>query len=189
MHMKNKSVPCGTLFLNGEISMVREDVDKVLRDVIREAKAVDIPIPNNINKQVYINPRPKRRFGCCSTKGGKFYIEISEFLLKAKDEKIRGVIAHEVLHTCRGCRDHGTRWKEYADRMNKAYGYNIKRVSSFEEMGLETIERPDRDSNIKYIIKCEKCGMEYPRQRFTCVMQKIDAYRCQCGGKLTLISK
>lgn len=169
--------------------MVREDIDNILASVIKEAQAVKIPVPDNINKQVYINPRPKRRFGCCSTKGGKFCIEISEFLLKADPQKIRGVIAHEVLHTCRGCRDHGPRWKEYAIKMNAAYGYDIKRVSSFEELGLEAIERPDTESNIKYIIKCEKCGKEYPRQRFTCVMQKIDAYRCQCGGKLTLIRK
>ncbi len=169
--------------------MVREDIDNILSSVIKEARAVKIPVPDNINKQVYINPRPKRRFGCCSTRGGKFCIEISEFLLKADPQKIRGVIAHEVLHTCRGCRDHGARWKEYAAKMNAVYGYDIKRVSSFEELGLEGIEGPDTKANIKYIIKCEKCGKEYPRQRFTCVMQKIDAYRCQCGGKLTLIRK
>ena len=79
--------------------MVREDIDKILAEVIKEAEAIKIPVPSNINKQVYINPRPKRRFGCCNTKGGKFNIEISEFLLKAEESKIRGVIAHEVLHT------------------------------------------------------------------------------------------
>ena len=167
--------------------MVREDIDNILAEVIKEAIAIKIPVPSNINKQVYINPRPKRRFGCCSTKNGKFNIEISEFLLKAEAKHIRGVIAHEVLHTCKGCRDHGPRWKEYAAMMNKAYGYDIKRVSSFEEVGLEEVDRPGKDVHIKYIIKCEKCGKEYPRQRFTCVMQKIDAYRCQCGGKLSLI--
>lgn len=169
--------------------MVREDINKILVEVIKEAQAVKIPVPDNINKQVYINPRPKRRFGCCSTKDGKHNIEISEFLLKADPQQIRSVIAHEVLHTCKGCRDHGPRWKEYSARMKETYGYDIKRVSSFEEMGLEGAVRPEKDINIKYIIKCEKCGKEYPRQRFTCVMQKIEAYRCQCGGKLTLIRK
>ena len=169
--------------------MVREDVNKILREVIKEAQAINIPVPTNINEQVYVNPRPKRRFGCCNTKGGKHNIEVSEFLLKGHTSKVREVLAHEVLHTCKGCRDHGERWKSYADKMNKAYGYNIKRVSSFEEMGLEEIPRPNKEDTIKYIIKCNKCGKEYPRQRFTCVMQKIDAYRCQCGGKLTLIKK
>ena len=72
--------------------------------------------------------------------------------------------------------------------MNDAYGYNIKRASSFEEMGLEPSDS-DMNNNIKYIIKCRKCGKEYPRQRYTCVMQKINAYRCNCGGKLYVISK
>ena len=111
--------------------MVREDINKILRDVIKEAQELKIPVPVNINDQVYINPRPKRRFGCCSTKGGKHIIEISEFLLKGRPEKVREVIAHEVLHTCKGCRDHGEKWKAYAKKMNKAYGYNIKRVSLF----------------------------------------------------------
>ena len=62
-----------------EISMVKEDVNIILEEVIREAQAVNIPVPSNINKQVYINPRPKRRFGCCSTKSGKFNIEIVNF--------------------------------------------------------------------------------------------------------------
>ena len=45
-------------------------------------------------------------------------------------------------------------------------------------------EKLAESRHIRYIIQCKKCGRQYPRQRFTCVMQKIDAYRCQCGGKL-----
>ena len=37
----------------------------VSQDVIKEAQELKIPVPVNINEQVYINPRPKRRFGCC----------------------------------------------------------------------------------------------------------------------------
>ena len=70
--------------------------------------------------------------------------------------------------------------------MNKAYGYQIKRVSSFDEMGLGGAREEKDADRIRYIIKCTKCGKEYPRQRFTCVMKKINAYRCQCGGKLEL---
>ena len=39
--------------------------------------------------------------------------------------------------------------------MNKRYGYNIKRVSSFEEMGLET---PAQKPEIKYIISAGNAG-------------------------------
>ncbi len=89
-----------------------------------------------------------------------FIIEISEFILVCSDDAIRNVMAHEVLHTCDGCYDHGIKWKEYAGRMNRAYGYRIKRTSSFSDMGLEEPGRDD--SRIRYIIKCRRCGREYP---------------------------
>ncbi|MGN0704647.1 MAG: SprT-like domain-containing protein [Lentihominibacter sp.] len=164
-----------------------EKLNEVLKEVIQEARNLKIPVPFTISEQIKVNPRPKKRFGCCRKKGDRFVIEISEFILKCADDKIRGVIAHEVLHTCEGCYEHGSLWKKYASQMNSAYGYNIKRTSSFEEMGIQHDTSEDT-SRIKYIIKCEKCGREYPRQRYTCVMQKIKAYRCSCGGRLYVIT-
>ena len=69
--------------------------------------------------------------------------------------------------------------------MNAVYGYSIKRTSSFSEMGLD---EPDQNSRkIKYIIKCRKCGREYPRTRYTRVIAGINSYRCRCGGRLYVI--
>ena len=164
--------------------MKREELDKALKDIICQAQEEGIPVPDNIFEKVEINSRPKKRFGCCRFIEGKYHIEISEFLLEGKDEGIKETLAHEVLHTCAGCQDHGKIWKEYAKRMNRRYGYNISRTVSFEKMG---IEEPEREPVFRYIIKCEKCGKEYPRQRFTCVMKKIKAYRCGCGGRLIII--
>lgn len=168
--------------------MNRTELDDNLIRVIREAQELNIPVPDNISNNVTVNPRPKKRYGCCRKINGRFQIEISEFLLKCDPDKVRGVIAHEVLHTCRDCYNHGNKWKEYAERMNERYGYNIKRISTNEEMGISPQESDDNNaSKIKYIIKCQRCGREYPRQRFTCVMKKINAYRCSCGGKLLLL--
>lgn len=169
--------------------MDSEKINIIFKEIIKEAQDLKIPVPANICEEISINPRPKKRFGCCKLKDGTFYIEISKFVVATDEKKIREVIAHEILHACKGCQNHGVRWKEYAGRMNAQYGYQIKRVSSFQEMGLETNQGGDAEDQIKYIIKCQKCGREYPRQRFTCVMKKINAYRCQCGGKLTLIRK
>lgn len=169
--------------------MDSEKINIIFKEIMKEAQDLKIPVPANIYKEITINPRPKKRFGCCKLKDGTFHIEISAFVLDTDEKKIREVIAHEILHACKGCQNHGIRWKEYAERMNAQYGYRIKRVSSFQEMGLETEQEKDAQDKIKYIIKCQKCGREYPRQRFTCVMKKINAYRCQCGGKLTLIRK
>lgn len=168
--------------------MNKETLNAVLNEVIDEARELNIPVPHNISREIIINPRPRKRYGCCRRKGDKFTIEISSFILACQDKKIKGVIAHEVLHTCPGCYEHGSRWKEYAGRMNDKYGYNIKRTSSFEEMGLKE-EAANQEDKIKYIIKCRKCGREYPRQRYTSVMRKINMYRCKCGGKLSVLKK
>lgn len=167
---------------------MEEKLNIILKEVIEEARALNIPVPNNIYKEVKVNGRPKKRFGCCKKEKGVFYIEISGFMpekLGINSFKVREVIAHEVLHTCPECYSHGIKWKKYSEQMNEAYGYNLKRVSSFEEMGITGME--EKEKNIRYVIKCHKCGREYPRQRFTCVMKKINAYRCSCGGKLSVV--
>lgn len=168
---------------------MKEKLNIILKDVIEEARALNIPVPDNICEEIKVNGRPKKRFGCCRRENGVFTIEVSKFLIDrigCENFKVRQVIAHEVLHTCDGCYEHGVKWKEYAKKMNSVYGYNIKRTSTFEEMGIDDIKEQNR-GKIKYIIKCSRCGREYPRQRFTCVMKKINAYRCNCGGRLEII--
>lgn len=160
----------------------QKELNSILKEVIREAQEINIPVPRNIDPVLRVNKRPKKRFGCCKLENGIFHLEISSFILVCETSRIRNVIAHEVLHTCRGCNNHGKIWKQYAAMMNRAYGYTIKSTSSFAEMGLPEPE-PASD-RIRYVMKCTKCGREYPRQRFTCVMKKINAYRCNCGGRL-----
>ncbi|MDO4392995.1 MAG: SprT-like domain-containing protein [Bacillota bacterium] len=164
--------------------MTQEQLNEMLTDVINEALEEGIPVPSNIYPQVKINKRTKKRLGCCIREEGGFRIEISEFILECNSKHIKSVMAHEVLHSCEGCNNHGSLWKEYAAIMNTKYGYNIKRLVDLEELG---IENRYAKTNIKYIMKCQSCGKEYPRQRYTCVMKKINAYRCTCGGKLTVI--
>lgn len=126
-------------------TMNQIELNKKLKEVIEQAQEIKIPVSSDIYEKVIINPRPQKRYGCCKYKNGVNYIEISEFILKCEPEKIQGVLAHEVLHTCSGCRNHGNIWKKYAMMMNRAYGYNIKRTSSMEEMGLQT-EQKDKEN-------------------------------------------
>jgi len=167
--------------------MDRANLNTILKEVINEAQGLKIPVPDTISEEIIINPRPRKRYGCCRKKGTIFSIEISEFVLVCEEDKVKQIIAHEVLHTCRGCYDHGEKWKKYADAMNKAYGYNIKRVSSLDELGLSGSEEGANGRKVRYIIKCRKCGREYPRQRASRVTQNIKKYRCVCGGKLEVL--
>ena len=98
----------------------KERLDILLQEVIQEARALKIPVSSTIEKNVIVNGRPKKRFGCCRKSRNGFEIEVSRFLLDeaGRSEKIvKGVLAHEVLHTCRDCYEHGMLWKSYAGQM------------------------------------------------------------------------
>lgn len=155
------------------------DADRLLETVIDEARAAGIPVPETIDPKVRINRRATTRFGCCMAQGGRFVIELSSRLLDASEAACRETLAHEVLHTCRGCRDHGVRWKAYAARMKDRYGYEIARTSSCEALGI-----PDT-RKLRYWLVCERCGARIGRSRRSKLIQHPQRYRCRCGGRLS----
>lgn len=154
------------------------EVDQLLALVITQARAVGIPVPADIDPRVTLNTRAVARFGCCIRRGSACRIELSARLLEAGEPYIRETLAHEVLHACRGCRDHGERWKSYAARMNAAYGYHIKRTATWEAMGLAD-EKP-----VKHLLHCERCGLEFRRTRSSALVEHPERYRCRCGGRI-----
>ncbi len=156
------------------------DFDKLLTAVKKEASDIGIPISGKISSHVSVNTRAKSRFGSCTKQNGRFVIELSSMLLDAPEKSCRQTIAHELIHTCPGCMDHGERFMYYAARMNNAYGYDIKRTNSVEEMGVNY----DRTEDAKFIITCRKCGKEFSRLRRSTLTDNPSRYRCKCGGEL-----
>lgn len=154
------------------------DVDALLAQVIGEALAIGIPVSRQISPTVVPNTRAVSRFGCCRRRGEGYEIELSARLLEAGEAVVRETLAHEVLHTCRGCQNHGGRWREYAARMGAAYGYHITRAGTWEAMGLAD-QRPAR-----YLLRCERCGLELKRARASSLVKHPERYRCRCGGRL-----
>lgn len=158
--------------------MTQEDADRLLRRVIGQARAVKIPVPAAIRPEVALNPRATGRFGCCIRKDGQFTIELSERMLGAEEWAVMQTLAHEVLHTCRGCSNHGARWKGYAERMNAAYGYHIARTDTCEKLGV-----PDT-KKVRYLLVCTQCGAQVKRSRRSPLVDHPERYRCRCGGRL-----
>ena len=97
--------------------------DELLQLVIKEAKAVNIPIANRISDKVIVNKRAAKRFGRCIKTGNDHVIELSAMLLDAPELSCKQTIAHELIHTCPGCMNHGEKFRYYADIMNRKYGY------------------------------------------------------------------
>jgi len=165
------------------------DVDSLLGQVIAEAKALHIPISKKIEPHVYINTRARSRFGCCKKEmkmlEAVFLIEISSLLLTSPGTIIKQTLAHEVLHTCSGCHNHGALWNQYADLMNKVYGYNIKRTATYEELGLGKPKASlPKSYEAKYLIICNSCGTKFERTRMSPLVKYPQRYHCKCGGTL-----
>lgn len=154
------------------------DCDALMKEVIEQAQALGIPISKRIGAHVILNPRAVSRFGCCRRQGGEYIIEVATRIAEGPEKSCRDTLAHELLHTCPGCQNHGARWKMYAGQMNKAYGYNIKRAATEQAMGTAQV-RP-----FKYLLRCERCGAELGRYRASPLTRYPERYRCRCGGRL-----
>lgn len=154
------------------------DFDAILRTVLEQVKAAGIPAADTIDEHVLLNKRAKKRYGRCIHTAEKYTIELSAFLENADPVFVYTVAAHEILHTCPGCMNHGAKWKQYAAQLKKRYGYEITRtanVSLLPETGAP---------EAKYAFKCTMCCAVIRRQKMSKLVQHLERYRCKCGGKL-----
>ena len=158
------------------------DFDALLQRVIREARAVKIPVSRRIAPHVEINTRATGRFGCCRKTAFGYTIELTDRLRDAPERACLQTLAHEILHTCAGCRDHGERWKSYAARMNAAYGYDVHRTDTCEALGVADTRRAN------WAVRCLSCGKTITRQRRSALITHPERYRCRCGGRLIPVS-
>lgn len=158
--------------------MTQTQLNNLLACVAEQARLAGIPLSPRICPTVTVNRRAKTRLGCCRTKNGVHTVEIAAALLEAGERLVRQTLAHEVLHTCPGCANHGPRWKQYAARMNELYGYDIRRTDSPERLGI-----PD-NRPVRWLVVCRKCGKEIPRMKRSALVEHPERYRCRCGGTL-----
>ena len=157
--------------------MSQERINKLLEETIKEVKSLGIPCSEEISPNVKINSRATSRFGCCVRYGSVEYrIELSKVMLQAADKLIKGTLAHEILHTCLGCMNHQKLWQTYANQMNEAFGYDIKRTSSAAEKGVQL------HIKYKHMVVCPNCGQQFPKSRSTNVTRHPEEYSCgNCG--------
>lgn len=161
-----------------------KDFDKLIETCLSELDKTGIKY-GNVTKWE-INTRAKKRWGQCRILPDEksFEISISKRLLDdaLPDESAKSTIIHELLHTCKGCRNHGSEWKKLASVVNSELGYNIKRCTSPAEQGIFG-EKAVKQA--KYAVMCLKCGKIYERERKSKLIKNPHRYRCGiCGGKL-----
>lgn len=162
--------------------MIQQELDSLLAEMSETLRGLGIPLSCHISPAVLVNSRAKRRLGCCYCRDGVYEIEVSASLLEQPD-RLRQTLCHELLHTCRGCRNHGEKWKAYAAKVNEALGYSIQRLAPAEEESQEPLRR----EKIKYVLECQSCGAKICRSRMSKAVKQPWRYRCQCGGRLKRI--
>lgn len=164
-------------------------LSKLTKKVTSELRGIGIPVSDNIDKTV-INKRTKRRLGAClshisSTGKKSFTIEVSARALVLDEQIVKSIIAHELLHTCAGCFNHGKKWKEYGERTKSLLGYEIKRTMKVGESSMDLLREKE---NYRYTVVCKTCGQKFLRKRKCPLVEHPEKYRCgKCGGKLKLM--
>ena len=160
-----------------------KDLEMLYAEVRRDLDA--IAIPYRPVDRLTIHTRWTRRWGECRIRNGEVEaIGISARLLQddVPDQAVKNVIAHELLHTVRGCYAHRGKWQQLADMVNRALpSYRITCTAKAEEYGLA----PPEQKPPCYVLLCTACGMRYDRQRRSKAVQNPGRYRCgRCGGPL-----
>ena len=153
-------------------------LDQELHALWEELHSLGIPVSKKLAPHVRVNTRAKRRLGCCYFISGSCAIEVSAPV--AEDpELLRLTLVHELLHTCPGCRDHGPRWKAWAQLAGQHLQLDIRRT-----VPLEDSPGPLRQETVKYVLQCQNCGALIQRKRLSKAVKTPWRYRCPCGGQL-----
>lgn len=143
-----------------------------------------------------------------------FTLSLSAYLLREKENIVKNTIYHELCHyiqmkqqfekgvlwydkrsgiPMRKRKDgrgyeasHGPRWKKIASAVSAVTGLEISRTGAMEE-------HPEMqkvlDKSIKYVIKCKKCGQEFPYSRRTEFVRVVQTginerdWHCNCGSR------
>lgn len=160
-----------------------KNLNKLVNECKADLNAIGIPYSSNIY-QVKVNTRAKKRWGLCRKTAYGYQIEVSYRLMddSVDDNATKDTIIHELLHTCDGCMNHGSRWQMYANKVNRAYSqYNIQTTTSCEEKQVAEMEPT-------YTIGCPCCGARWNYMRKTRAVSCPGAYQCgKCHEKLVRV--
>jgi predicted SprT family Zn-dependent metalloprotease len=157
------------------------------RFLVCKRELADLNIPLSIVDSVAVNSRFERAWGRCRRLGNKFRIELSYKLMKtATIEGIDMVMYHELLHTCIGCFNHGSLWKQYAFVVCQAKGIHISRLTSADELGVDIQALLEQGY---FACQCIDCGNVVTRKSECRFINHPEWYSCgKCGGSFVRIS-
>lgn len=160
-----------------------KNLDTYTRECLDELNALDI-YPNVIS--AWKVSRAVSFWGQCVYTGRTrtYTIKISKTLLddNAPVKALKETILHELIHAVDGCLNHGYKWTMLVNKVNSAYGYDIRQTDGYKHKGFET---DPMDAQYKYRLTCEGCGHVYRYARMCSTIKSAVAHKatCSCGSK------
>lgn len=165
--------------------MVYQRAQNIFEEMIRQFTLAGIPLPlGKIDTRLHFS-RSSTRLGSCRKERGMYKISLSVYILEDK-EAVQSTIAHELVHTCRGCMNHGSSFQRTGRMVETKLGIPVSSKASREESERSGI----KDAYIKkarYRIRCRNCDAVLYRQKKSALVLNPDRYRCgKCGGRLSV---
>lgn len=117
-------------------------------------------------------------------RGYSHYIRISEAMMQMSEKAVMNTLIHELIHTCPGCMNHGSKWQSYGNQVRLKFGYDIKRCGGDKDG--EPSLRQAANVVYKHKVVCTKCGRYWLRTRDSNLTMYPESYHCCCGGDLKL---
>ena len=128
--------------------------------------------------KVVINKRKEtKRIGRCKRlSDGVYEIQVTEKYLRNQDSKeIHNTIMHEVIHSAKGCMNHGPNWVALAKKVNDNYEFTPIQRLSYDPTALQLVKE-----SAKYFLFCSNCGKEWHWQRRPKHWAYYTSGKCKC---------
>ena len=174
-------------FTYNEINEIYKDVldeftdCEAFNDVFRPQRVSrGLGMLNKRNKTVLAQCRCHREF-----METKFTIYFNPNMMqfgKDREDIIRSVFAHEILHTFKGCMNHGPEFHKWAQVIKRELGYVID--TKADEDASSYFQNLVKH---RYMTKCQKCGNITYFDRTCDAVKNPGSYLCavgSCDGKL-----
>lgn len=163
------------------MTMFKEDLEKAKQQLI------DLGYDISQNKyDLTFNLNGYKTVGRCKRFSNTYFlISINEKYINVLDRSsIQNTIMHELIHSLKGCMNHGTQWQMIAQRVNYKYNYHISRLTSKEDHSIIKSFKVENNC-FKYKVICSHCNNEifYHKANKLITLLKNNTYKktFRCG--------
>lgn len=177
--------------------MTQKELEKIKNDCIEIINEVVRPDAITGVIEVKFNKRFTQTLGRCGRRKTTYGRAIAGHLVQISekyythhsttDDERYSLMLHELLHSVKGCNNHGKLFNHYASLLEEATG-----VTQITGATSKTHSEYNKDTRtpFKYILECRECGREHYMKRLRGGKEdgidwEGDAvhYRCRCEDK------